>query len=193
MVDIWERNKIRDTNVKCNVTTLYVKRPCHRSTFMLQLTSKRSKQIFSKTKNLNTNFLHSLFSICPSRAVYWLKLGVSTSGRRSCVMLCKSTAPHTRRGAVWARPCSLGTPARPQTASWQPWIWRLPAPSGPSPSSPGSSEGSALWWKFGLKEAACCWIIIHWCWYIFKKGWLAFVAGVWFRDLMPLSYLLYQV
>lgn len=83
-------------------------------------------------------------SIHPSRAGCWWKPDVSTSGRRSCVMQFRSTARPTKRGAAWARPCSLGAPARPLTASWPPWTWRRPAPSGPSPSSPGSSKGLGL-------------------------------------------------
>lgn len=103
-------------------------------------------------------------SICPSRAVCWWKAGVPTSGRRSCVMQFRSTAPPMRRGVAWARPCSLWAPARPPTASWRLWSSRPPAPSGPSPSSPGSSDhswtGGEVWFK--AEELSFDWMQIQW-------------------------------
>lgn len=83
-------------------------------------------------------------SLCPSRAVCWWKLAVSTWVRRCCGMLFRSTARPTKHGAAWVRLCRPWAPARLQTASWQLWSWRPPAPSGPSASSPESSEEVVL-------------------------------------------------
>lgn len=109
-------------------------------------------------------------------------------------MQSKSTVRHMRRGPVWARPCSLGAPARPQTASSQLWIWRLLVQSGPSLSFPGSFEDSgSLAVPWSVIEIVLMSVSVRlYLWFLFFSCLFFFFAFIFYCQNMSILAVLWQ-